>query len=104
MKYVSYSFPNQKFILFGALCGLLLSQGIIPEITFASLPWDSKFEAVYESITGPVASAITGIVICVTGFMIGASEGGGAARRGIQFILGLSLALGVVQFMEFFRS
>lgn len=91
-----------KYIFTGAVIGSLASTALMPNITLA-MPWDSKFEAIYSSLTGPVATCVSGIIFLATGAMIASSEGGGVARRGLQIVFGLTFILGAAGMVEFFR-
>lgn len=92
-----------KYILTGAMMGSLFSAMLMPSIGWA-LPWDSKIQEVYNSLTGPVATCVSGIIFVATGIMIASSEGGGVARRGLQIVFGLTFVLGAAGMVEFFRS
>lgn len=96
---------EKKWFFSGVIGGILLANLINPKLALAaSLPWEGPLETIYNSLTGKVARYVTGIVIVGTGIMIGSSEGGGAARKGLQLVFGLALALGAIQFIELFGS
>lgn len=92
-----------KYIFAGAAMGSFISAVVMPNIILA-MPWDSKFQQIYNSLTGPVATCVSGIIFLATGAMIASSEGGGVARRGLQIVFGLTFILGAAGMVEFFRS
>lgn len=90
----------KKSIIVGAIISLF-----IPETTFAAaLWWDSAFTTIADSLTGPVATSIAVIACVAVGAMISSGEGGGSAKRGIQFIIGMCLMLLATKAVTFFKN
>lgn len=80
------------------LLGMLMICLLVPTVCFASggsagLPWEGPLESIKNSLTGPVATGVTTIIVIVTGIMIGAGEGGAAGRKLLQLVCGLAMAL-----------
>ena len=60
--------------------------------TGGGMPWDSKLEAIADSITGPTAKAIGVLAIALTGLGVAFSEGGSWVRKGLSVVFGLTIA------------
>lgn len=69
-----------------------------------AMPWDSKLQAIADSITGPVAKAIGVLAIALTGLGVAFSEGGSWVRKGLSVVFGLSIAFTASSFgLSFFE-
>lgn len=67
---------------------------LISTMSFASMPWETPMDNIMESITGPVAKAISIISIAVCGLSMAFGEGGGIFGKATKIVLGISIALG----------
>ncbi|WP_454718956.1 TrbC/VirB2 family protein [Caulobacter segnis] len=88
-----------------ALVALAIADQALAAGSGGAMPWDSKLQAIADSITGPVAKAIGVIAIALTGLGVALSEGGSWVRRGFGLVFGLSIAFTAssfgLTFMEF---
>lgn len=88
-----------------AVIALAIADQALAASSGGAMPWDSKLQAIADSITGPVAKAIGVIAIALTGLGVALSEGGSWVRRGFALIFGLSIAFTAssfgLTFMEF---
>ena len=84
----------------------LLSMMALPHRVWAAgsdMPWEGPLEQIVDSLTGPVAKALGIIAIVALGFGFAFSEGGGALRRVLGVVLGISIAFAAAQFgLSFF--
>ena len=69
----------------------------------AGMPWEGPLQQVVESVTGPVVQAAAVIAVVIFGAAIAMSESGGAMRRGLGILFGLSIAFAASTFfLDFF--
>ena len=88
-----------KSVLFAST--LLLGVIALSSTTLAAgtdMPWEGPLEQIVDSLTGPVARALGVIAIVALGFGFAFSEGGGALRRVLGVVLGISIAFAAAQF------
>ena len=81
--------------------GLLLGVLALPQTVWAAgtdMPWEGPLEQIVDSLTGPVARALGMLAIVALGFGFAFSEGGGALRRVLGVVLGISIAFAAAQF------
>ncbi|AXD45942.1 TrbC/VirB2 family protein [Proteus mirabilis] len=94
--YYSQSKLTQQLIVLGALllvCMLLSSHAMAGQTQ--GLPWESPLEKIKNSITGPVAGAISFLGICVAGMMlIWGGEMSDFTKRIVYVVLVISIILG----------
>ena len=84
--------------------GMVTGYMIAGSRCYADMPWEGPLDTIKTSVTGPVATGVCTIVVIITGIAISCGEGGGAGRRLLQFVCGLSLALGVASFIATFNG
>ena len=84
-----------------AACGLM-SAG--PAFAGGSgMPWESPLQKLVQSVTGPVVQAAAVIAVVLFGGGVAMSETGGALRRGLGILFGLSIAFAASTFfLDFF--
>ncbi len=70
----------------------------------SSMPWEQPLEKILQSIEGPVAKIIAGIIIIVTGLTLAFGDTSGGCRRLIQIVFGLSIAFAASSFFLSFFS
>lgn len=80
-------------LLYG-IAGALLVAGIAEAATGGDLPWEEPLDALVKSVTGPVAGAISFLVIVFTGGAL-LLRGGEISDLG-RLLLQISLGIGVV--------
>ncbi|MBI1196743.1 MAG: conjugal transfer protein TrbC [Phenylobacterium sp.] len=69
----------------------------------SGMPWEGPLQQVVESITGPVVQAAAVVAVVIFGAAIAMSESGGAMRRGLGILFGLSIAFAASSFfLDFF--
>ena len=69
----------------------------------SGMPWEAPLQRILESIEGPVAKVIAVVVIIVTGLSLSFGDMGGAFRRMVQVVFGLSIAFAATSFfLSFF--
>ncbi len=81
-----------RVALLALLAAAVADQALAAGSSGGAMPWDSKLQAIADSITGPVAKAIGVIAIAMTGLGVALSEGGSWVRRGFAIVFGLSIA------------
>lgn len=64
-----------------------------------ALPWDSPLSAIANSLDGPVAKTAAMIIVGFTGLMIAFGEHKGIFATVMRVLFGLSLAIGVMQWL-----
>ena len=70
----------------------------------SGMPWEAPLQRILESIEGPVAKVIAVVVIIVTGLSLSFGDMGGAFRRMVQVVFGLSIAFAATSFFLSFFS
>ncbi len=69
-----------------------------------NMPWEQPLQQILDSIQGPVAKAVSVIVIIITGLTLAFGESSGGFRRLIQIVFGLSIAFAASSFfLTFFQ-
>ena len=77
------------------MLGLLFAE---PSLAAANnMPWEGPIQNLLNSITGPVARAAGVIAITGMGLYLAFSEGGGAMRKALGIVFGLSIAFAAAQ-------
>src|SRR3546814_17157037 len=70
----------------------------------SSMPWEGPLQSILESIQGPVARIVAGIIIIATGLALAFGDTSGGFRQLIQFVFGLTLPFPASSFfLSFFR-
>ena len=64
-----------------------------------ALPWDTPLQAIANSLDGTVAKTAAMIIVAFTGLMIAFGEHKGLFATIMRVLFGLSLAIGVVQWL-----
>jgi type IV secretion system protein VirB2 len=80
-----------------ASCQLALAAG-------SGMPWEAPLQRILESIEGPVAKVIAVVTIILTGLSLSFGDMGGAFRRMVQVVFGLSIAFAATSFFLSFFS
>ena len=81
------------------LVGLIF---VIPEHCYAmygdsaTLPWSGPLVKLRDNLGGPVAKIMAIVAVTMSGVMLMFGEMGGMAKRGIQLVFGISLALNAI--------
>src|SRR5262245_28204135 len=70
----------------------------------SGMPWADPLQNILESIEGPVAKVIAVVIIITTGLSLSFGDMGGAFRRMIQVVFGLSIAFAATSFFLSFFS
>jgi type IV secretion system protein TrbC len=70
----------------------------------SGMPWEAPLQRIVESIEGPVAKVIAVVIIITTGLSLSLGDMGGAFRRMIQVVFGLSIAFAATSFFLSFFS
>jgi type IV secretion system protein VirB2 len=68
----------------------------------SGLPWEQPLETITNSLTGPVLQTFLIISIVVAGLMMALTEVSAGARRLLQAVFGLSVAVAAVSFFPGF--
>ena len=68
----------------------------------AGLPWETPLQTLTNSLTGPVLRTFLIISIVVAGLMMALTEVGAGAKRLLQAVFGLSVAVGAISFFPGF--
>ena len=63
-----------------------------------NMPWEGLLKRIENSISGPVARAISVLAIVVTGLGIAFGEGGGGMRKMLWVVFGVSIAFAAAGF------
>lgn len=70
----------------------------------SGMPWEEPLYKILDSITGPVAKIFGTIVIVGTGLGLALGEGGGAIRKIVTVVFGLSITFTATSFgLTFFN-
>jgi type IV secretory pathway VirB2 component (pilin) len=64
--------------------------------SFESLPWDTPGQRIENWLTGSVAKIVAIVLIAISGIMFANGEHGGAFRRMMGIVFGVSIAVGAV--------
>jgi type IV secretion system protein TrbC len=70
----------------------------------SGMPWEAPLQRLLESIEGPVAKVIAVVTIILTGLSLSFGDMGGAFRRMVQVVFGLSIAFAATSFFLSFFS
>jgi type IV secretion system protein VirB2 len=70
----------------------------------SGMPWEAPLQRILESIEGPVAKVIAVATIILTGLSLSFGDMGGAFRRMVQVVFGLSIAFAATSFFLSFFS
>ncbi len=62
----------------------------------ADMPWESKLDAILDSLTGPVSRVLGAMSIIGAGIGIAFSDGGSGLRKVLFVVLGLSITYAAV--------
>jgi type IV secretory pathway VirB2 component (pilin) len=81
--------------LFSFFILTILSSPVLAS-TFQSLPWDTPGQRIESWLTGSVAKMVAIILIAISGIMFANGEHGGAFRRMMGIVFGVSIAVGAV--------
>ena len=68
----------------------------------SGLPWEAPLQQLTDSLTGPVLQTFLIIAIVVAGLMMALTEVGAGAKRLLQAVFGLSVAVAAVSFFPAF--
>jgi type IV secretory pathway VirB2 component (pilin) len=70
----------------------------------SGMPWEAPLQRILESIEGPVAKVVAVVTIILTGLSLSFGDMGGAFRRMMQVVFGLSIAFAATSFFLSFFS
>src|SRR3546814_13307351 len=70
----------------------------------SSMPWEAPLQSILESIEGQVAKIIAVMIIIITGLTLAFGDSSGGARKLIQRVFGLLLAVDGSSFVMSFFS
>jgi type IV secretion system protein TrbC len=70
----------------------------------SGMPWEAPLQRILESIEGPVAKVVAVVTIILTGLSLSFGDMGGAFRRMVQVVFGLSIAFAATSFFLSFFS
>jgi type IV secretion system protein VirB2 len=84
-------------IMLAASCHAAIAAG-------SGMPWEAPLQRILESIEGPVAKVIAVVTIILTGLSLSFGDMGGAFRRMVQVVFGLSIAFAATSFFLSFFS
>jgi type IV secretory pathway VirB2 component (pilin) len=76
-------------------CIVIVGLVLIPAFAFASgsgMPWEAPMDRILNSITGPWLRFGSVVAIIITGLALAFGEMGGILKKGVQLVLGLSIA------------
>ena len=90
--------------LVGAAIGFAVTMSTHAEAAGSGMPWEEPLQQVLESVQGPVAKVVAVVVIIVTGLSLSFGDMGGAFRRMVQVVFGLSIAFAATSFFLSFFS
>ena len=68
----------------------------------SGLPWETPLQRLTDSLTGPVLQTFLIIAIVIAGLMMALTEVGAGAKRLLQAVFGLSVAVAAVSFFPGF--
>ena len=68
----------------------------------AQYPWATTLKQIMDSLSGPVAYALAGIMVVATGFIMAFADLQGGAKKGVQVALGISIAFGATTILSSF--
>ncbi|EKQ59402.1 conjugal transfer protein TrbC [Xanthomonas campestris pv. leeana] len=86
------------------LTALLLLLAGTAQAAGSSMPWEGPLQSILESIQGPVARIVAGIIIIATGLALAFGDTSGGFRKLIQIVFGLSIAFAASSFFLSFFS
>lgn len=66
----------------------------------AQYPWAVTLQKIQQSISGPVAYTLAGILIVGCGFMMAFADLQGGAKKAVQVALGVSIAFGATTILS----
>ena len=98
--------PVQKAYLAAVLAGSLVAL-MADSVAYAAgsgMPWEAPLQRILESIEGPVAKVVAVVTIILTGLSLSFGDMGGAFRRMVQVVFGLSIAFAATSFFLSFFS
>ncbi len=88
-RYTSLIFLSSYFVLIALASPVMAS-------SFESLPWDTPGQRIESWLTGSVAKIVAIVLIAISGIMFANGEHGGAFRRMMGIVFGVSIAVGAV--------
>ncbi len=77
----------------------LVLVAVAADTAFASgsnMPWESKLDAILDSLTGPVSRVLGAMSIIGAGIGVAFSDGGSGLRKVLFVVLGLSITYAAV--------
>ncbi len=94
-------FNNNSLLNLMKFMVVLVILTTVPGIAHAAgsgMPWEGPLDQILSSLTGPVAKVIGTLAVLGSGVGIALSDGGGALRKFVYVIFGLSIAFTAASF------
>ena len=85
---------NKKFNIYILISPFILLQTKLFASTTEALPWETPFQKIVESLSGPVVKVAAIASIAILGLTWSFGEGGGFFRKVITVVAGISIAAG----------
>ena len=85
---------NKKFSIYILISPFILLQTKLFASTTDALPWETPFQKIVDSLSGPVVQIAAIASIAILGLTWAFGEGGGMFRKVIMVVAGLSIAAG----------
>lgn len=82
-----------------AIGGTLVTATSALASSSSGMPWEAPLQTILTSLSGPTVKIIGTIAIVICGLALALGEGGGGLKKGIQIVLGLSIALTAASFL-----
>jgi type IV secretory pathway VirB2 component (pilin) len=83
---------------------VLIASSHVAHAAGSGMPWEAPLQRILESIEGPVAKVVAVVTIILTGLSLSFGDMGGAFRRMVQVVFGLSIAFAATSFFLSFFS
>jgi type IV secretion system protein VirB2 len=64
----------------------------------SNMPWETPMQAILDSVAGPTVKVLAAIGIIGCGIGMAFGDSSSAIRRGVQVLLGISIAFGATSF------
>jgi type IV secretion system protein VirB2 len=95
---------RRLYVRFALTTTMLVTSGHAAIAAGSGMPWEAPLQRILESIEGPVAKVVAVVTIILTGLSLSFGDMGGAFRRMVQVVFGLSIAFAATSFFLSFFS
>jgi type IV secretion system protein VirB2 len=95
---------RRLYVQFAITAALLVASCQLALAAGSGMPWEAPLQRILESIEGPVAKVVAVVTIILTGLSLSFGDMGGAFRRMVQVVFGLSIAFAATSFFLSFFS